>query len=62
MMQWLQPNANEKVVLEMLPGPYMDVQDLKSKHGLPNSLQWEDYFQKEIGKKNEWQGYSGWGK
>lgn len=53
MMQWLQPNANGKVVLEMLPGPYMDVQDLKSKHGLPNSLWWEDYFQKERRKREQ---------
>lgn len=37
MMLWLQPNTNGKDVLEMLPGQHMDVQDLKSKHGLSNS-------------------------
>ncbi len=51
MMSWFQTNAIENVVLEMLPGEHMDVQEIKSKHGLPNSLWWEDYFQRNRKEK-----------
>lgn len=40
------------MVLEMLPGSYMDVQDLKSKHRLPNSIWWDDYLKKNRKEKS----------